>query len=384
MSSPHKVLHAITTTMVGGAEFQLLRLIAASDPEHYQHTVVGLGPEGPLADEMRRAGAEVFSLGLMPQPSALVKGVRQMARIARQVRPQLMQGWMYHANLVSLLAARMAGAGPVIWGVFCSNMEMDKYGLASRTLVKACAITSRQPVAIVSNSYVGVEFHVAQGYPRKTMLVIPNGFDTDSYRPDDGVRAEARAEMGLDEEHLLIGQVARFDPMKDHRSLILAAREVVDAFPAARFVTLGLGMEPDNPALREATEPPLEGHFFLEGRSHDIPRWLKAMDLHVSSSAFGEGLSNAVGEAMACGVPNVVTRVGDSGRLVGDTGLVVPPRDSGALAASIKAVLALDPRERRRLGLAARRRIEQHYSLEVMSRAFDDLYHRFLPPHEDR
>jgi glycosyltransferase involved in cell wall biosynthesis len=263
-------------------------------------------------------------------------------------------------------------------------MELDKYGPATRLLVKGCVAASKQPVAIVSNSYVGVEFHVAQGYPRSTMLVIPNGFDTEHYRPDARARAEVRSGMGLGEEHLLIGQVARFDPMKDHRSLLIAAREVVAEFPLARFVTLGLGMEPGNPHLGAALNPPLEGHFFLEGRRHDVPRWLKAMDLHVSSSAFGEGLSNAVGEAMACGVPNVVTRVGDSGRLVGDTGLVVPPRRPDALAAALKAVLSLSRDERRRLGLEARRRIEEHYSLEVMARAFHDLYHQFLAPDEAR
>lgn len=370
--------------MVGGAEIQLVRLIAASDPDHFQHTVVGLGPEGPLADEMRRAGAEVINLGLAPKASSLVKGVRKLARIIAQVRPQLVQGWMYHANLMGLMAARLARVGPVIWGVFCSNMELDKYGPATRLLVRGCVHTSKQPVAIVSNSYVGVEFHVAQGYPRETMLVIPNGFDTEHYRPDRGVRAEVRAGMGLGEEHLLIGQVARFDPMKDHRSLLIAAREVVEAFPLARFVTLGLDMEPSNPQLRAALTSPLAGHFFLAGRRHDVPQWLKAMDVHVSSSAFGEGLSNAVGEAMACGVPNVVTRVGDSGRLVGDTGLVVPPRNPGALAASLKALLTLDREERRRLGLEARRRIKEHYSLGVMARAFHDLYHKFLAPQEVR
>ncbi|RJX31650.1 MAG: glycosyltransferase [Desulfarculus sp.] len=380
MSRPHRVLHVITTTMVGGAEIQLVRLIAASDPEQFRHTVVGLGPEGPLAEAMRRAGAEVVNLGLEPTVGAVHKGVERLARILRRMRPDLVQGWMYHANLLGLAAARLAGVGPVIWGVFCSNMEMDKYGPSTRLLVKACVLASRQPVAIVSNSYVGVEFHVAQGYPRSTMLVIPNGFDTENYRPDPQVRAELRAELDLNQEHLLIGKVARFDPMKDHRSLLKAAAEVIREFPRARFVTLGLGMEPNNPKLRAAVTPPLAGHFFLEGRRQDVPRWLKALDVHVSSSAFGEGLSNAVGEAMATGVPNVVTRVGDSGRLVGDTGLVVPPRQPMALANSLKAVLSLSTQERRDLGLAARRRIVEKYSLAVMARAFQNLYHRFLLP----
>ncbi|MCB2226134.1 MAG: glycosyltransferase [Desulfarculaceae bacterium] len=378
---PHRILHAITTTMVGGAEIQLVRLVAASDPEHFSHTVVGLGPEGPMAEQMRQAGAEVISLGLEPKPVALLEGVRRLRAIMQDTRPELVQGWMYHANLMALMAARLSGRAPVTWGVFCSNMELAEYRATTRVLVKACAAASRWPVAIVSNSHVGVNFHAAQGYPRKSMLVIPNGFDTEGYRPDPAARAEVRAELGLGEEHLLIGKVARFDPMKDHASLFRAFREVLEQFPNARLVTLGLNMEPGNPALKEALEPPLAGRVILAGRHTGIPRWLEAMDLHVSSSAFGEGMSNAVSEAMACGVPNVVTDVGDSGRLVGETGLVVPPRDSAALAEAIKQVLAMSPDERRALGLSARRRIKEHFSLAAMARAYENLYHRFLPPH---
>jgi glycosyltransferase involved in cell wall biosynthesis len=378
MPLPAKIMHVITTTMVGGAEVQLIRLIAASDPGRFEHTVVGLGLEGPLALPLRQAGAEVISLGLKPAAAALPKGVGQLVRLMGKIRPDLVQGWMYHANLLGLIAARLTGSRPVIWGVFCSDMDMSQYSAGARLLFKACVLTSKQPRAIVSNTHQGVDFHVGLGYPRATQLVIPNGFDTLAFQPDPQARAEVRAELGLGQEHLLVGKVARFDAMKDHQGLLKAFTEVVADYPQARLVTLGLDMVPDNPALKAALEPPLAGKVFLPGRRHDVPRWLQAMDLHVSASAFGEGLSNAVGEAMASGVPNLVTDVGDSARLVGDTGLVVPPGQPQALAGAIEHILAMSPQQRTELGLAARARIEEHYSLAAMAKAYHELYDRVL------
>lgn len=379
MAKPRKIMHVITTTMVGGAEVQLMRLIAASDPGRFEHTVVGLGPEGPLAQSLRQAGAEVISLGLKPTATALPKGVGQLARLIGKIRPDLVQGWMYHANLLGLIAARLTGVRPVLWGVFCSDMDMKQYSLGARLLFKACVLSAKQPGAIVSNSQVGVEFHVGLGYPRDTQLVISNGFDTENYRPDAKARAELRAQLGLSEDQVLIGNVARFDPMKDHAAMLAAAAQVAVEFPQARFITLGLDMEPGNPALAAALAPPLAGRFFLKGSQHDVPRWLAAMDLHLSSSVFGEGFSNTVGEAMAVGLPNVVTDVGDSARLVGDTGLVTASGQPGQLAAALKELLLLSGTERKNLGLLARRRIMENFSLEVMARAYQDLYYRFLP-----
>jgi len=378
MDHPRKILHVITTTMVGGAEMQLARLVAASDPGRYRHLVVGLGPEGPLAQDMRDAGAEVVSLGLAPTPSALPKGVASLVRLIRQQRPALVQGWMYHANLLALIAARLTGARPVTWGVFCSDMDMSQYSRGARLLFRACVHSSRLAAAIVSNTHQGVEFHAGLGYPRDTQLVIANGFDTRGYAPDPMAREQMRRELGLGPEHLLVGKVARFDPMKDHQGLLAAFAQVVEELPQARLACIGLGLEPGNPALAAALGPPLQGKVFLLGRRHDVPRWLQAMDLHVSASAFGEGLSNAVGEAMSAGLPNVVTNVGDSAVLVGDTGRVVTPGRPAALAEAVAAILSLEPAERLALGRAARERIELHYSMRAMARAYHELYEKVL------
>ncbi|MEW5914181.1 MAG: glycosyltransferase [Thermodesulfobacteriota bacterium] len=378
MSQPRKVLHVITTTTVGGAEVQLARLIAASDSRRFRHLVVGLTPEGLLAGEMRRAGAQVLSLDLEPSLHKGVAGLLRLVAIMRNQRPDLVQGWMYHANLLALLASRLAGVRPVIWGLRCSDMNLGLYRQGTRLLVEVCARLSRWPTAIVSNSRRGVEFHLRQGYPAQAMRVIYNGFRIPDMESDRRLAQDLRNRLGLAEDDLLVGHMARFDPMKDHATFLEAATLLARRLRRVHFVLLGLDMAESNPALERVLNLPLAGHCHLLGRQEDVTPWLAAMDLHVSSSAFGEGLSNAVGEAMAAGIPNVVTQVGDNVLLVGDTGRAVPPGRPAELARAMEGILTLPRQERLALGQRARARIQDRFSQQTMACAFDQLYEELL------
>ena len=168
--------------------------------------------------------------------------------------------------------------------------------------------------------------------------------------------------------------VARFDPMKDFPCFLRAAEQTAQKEPRARFVLLGKGVTPDNPALAPASLGALMGRVFLLGRRDDVPRWLNAMDLHVLSSAFGEGLSNALGEAMACGLPNLASDVGDNAFLLGDCGHIVPPGRPEELSGGMLSLLAMEPEKRLALGQKARQRIQNEFSLEKMTTAFEKLY----------
>lgn len=370
----------ITTTTVGGAEVQLARLIQGCDPTRFMHIVVGLSPEGLLADQMHRAGAKVISLGLEPNLWEGAAGLVRLAAIIRQYRPRLVQGWMYHANLMGLLAARLAGSYPVIWGLRCSDMDLYLYRQGTRALVRMCAMLSAWPTAIVSNSQRGVEFHLSQGYPAGKMRVIYNGFRVPATQPDPEVRAAMRRRLGLGPDELLVGHMARFDPMKDHATFMASVEMVARRQRKVHFVLMGLGVDDSNPVFEPSLNLPLAGRCHLLGRQDNEIPWLAAMDMHVSSSAFGEGLSNAVGEAMAMGLPNVVTDVGDNRFLVGDTGLTVPPRRPRKLAQAMLSLLEMPPEQRVAMGQAARRRVREHFSQEVMARAFEEIYQELLDP----
>jgi glycosyltransferase involved in cell wall biosynthesis len=213
------------------------------------------------------------------------------------------------------------------------------------------------------------------GYRADKLRVVPNGFDTDRFRPDAEARAAVRAELGWDEATPVVGLVARFDPQKDHRTFTAAARRVLDDVPDARFVLCGRGVTAENVDLvRLIRAGELQDQVALLGVRDDMPAVTAAFDVAVSSSAFGEAFSIAIGEAMATGVPCVVTDSGNAARLVGDAGRVVPVRDPGALARGIVDLLRLSREERRAMGAQGRTTIVDRYSLASVVRQYEGIY----------
>ena len=368
--APLEICHVITSTRVGGAEVQLLRFLEAAPRERARHQVISLEPLGELAPQLQATGARVSSLELTPGPGALLPGIWALAIRLRQQRPQVVQTWMYHADLLGLLASWGAGRPPVVWSLRCSDLALSP---ATARVVRLCARLSPRARAVVANSQQGRDWHQELGYKNSRLRVIPNGFDCQLFRPDAQARQETRSELGLDEGHLLVGHVARLDPAKDHPCFLAAAAQVASALPQARFVLMGSGITPDNPALAACQEPPLAGRCFLLGRRDDVPRWLAGMDLFVSSS-MSEGFPGAMGEAMACGLPVATTAAGDSALLLGPAGRVCPVGQPSALAQAMLELLSLPAAQRQALGARGRARILEHYAAPVMVRAYLDLY----------
>ena len=371
---PLALCHVITSTRVGGAEAQLLRFLRATPPDRAHQRVISLEPLGSLAPQMEAAGAQVLSLNLRPGPAALLSGVRALASLLRAQPAQVVQTWMYHADLLGLAASRLAGRPPVVWSLRCSDLALSR---STALVVRLCALLSSRAAAVVANSASGLAWHQGLGYRNQRPRMIPNGFDCDLFRPDAQARAQAREELGLGPEHLLVGHVARWDPAKDHANFLAAASQVAQDLPQARFALIGQGTEQGNPALAACQAPALAGRCFLLGQRDDVPRWLAAMDLFVSSSR-SEGFPNAVGEAMACATPVVATDAGDTALILGETGRVVPVGQPQSLAQAMAQVLALPAPERQAMGAQGRRRMEEHYAAPVMVRAYMDLYKEIL------
>ncbi|MGD8562317.1 MAG: glycosyltransferase [Desulfarculaceae bacterium] len=376
MPEPLHLCHVITSTRMGGAETQLLGFIAHTQPQGVKNLVVSLEPKGSLAPTMEAAGAQVQTLDLRPGMGALVQGLglRRLGAILEEHRPRLIQTWMYHADLLGLLASSRTGKPPVVWGLRCSDLDLS---LFTRLVVRTCARLSRRPAAVVANSRAGLTHHQGLGYAPERMRVIPNGFDTKRLRPDPEARAQVRAELGLGEDDLLVGQVANFKPVKDPLGFVTAAALSARETPQAHFMLIGQGMTPANPGLALCRQPPLAGRIHLLGLRDDVPRLLAALDLFVLSSR-SEGFPNVVAEAMAAGLPVVATDAGDCRELLGPAGEVVPPGDPQALSRAMGRLLALAPDERKALGAAARQRIEDHYSLRAMAEAYLSLYEEAL------
>ena len=372
-----KILHLITGLDVGGAETMLHRLTSRMDPVRFSSRAVSLVEPGPMAERIRRAGVPVDSLHMrrgVPSPVGLFR----LVRILRSWRPDVVQTWLYHADLLGLTAARMAfpfGSGPrVVWNIRCAFMALDEYRRLTGLTLKACAALSRLPDCVLTNSVEARRFHRELGYRPKRFEAIPNGFDVERFRPDPAARAAVRAEWGAADDALVVGHVARFDPMKDHAAFAAAAAQAVRRLPQALFVMAGRNVDDANSELtRRMAEAGLDpSRVRLLGERADIERVMAGFDLHVSSS-IGESFPNVVGETMACGVPNVVTDVGDSALLAGDAGAAVPPGDPDALARAV-VELARRPDGLAPLGVAARKRIQADYSLPSVVTRYEALY----------
>jgi glycosyltransferase involved in cell wall biosynthesis len=371
---PAKIFHLITGLNTGGAEISLYRLLAGMDRSRFENRVVSLIPIGPVGEQIRLLDIPVRSLDLKPgraTPAALYK----LSGWLRQERPDVLQTWMYHADLLGILAAGISGTRNVVWNIRNSGMDVSQSGSLLRLVIRACAWLSGSPRAVISNSQAGRDFHARLGYHPRRWVIIPNGIDLSAFKPDPQARLALRRELGLAADTLLIGQIARYHPMKNQAGFLEAAGTLSRHGVQAHFILAGQDVNAENVALAEAIrKEALEGLVHLLGRRDDAARVEASLDILASASSSGEGFPNVVAEAMACGVPCVVTDVGDSAHLVGETGIVVPRRDPGALAAAWEKLAAAGPEKRREIGAAGRRRIGEHFSLDETVSAYQDLY----------
>jgi glycosyltransferase involved in cell wall biosynthesis len=364
-----KVVHVITGLDVGGAETMLYKLVTTA--KAFESEVIAIGGRGPMGDRLRAAGVPVrtLDLRLATAPFAFLRLVRWL----RSSGADVVQTWMYHSDLVGGLAAWMARK-PVVWNLRASRLEKDDVKRSTLSVIKICAKLSRRlPERIVCCSIASEEAHRAAGYAPEKMTVIPNGFDSALFRPDDEARRAIRTEIGVDNQTLLVGLVARFDPLKDHRTFLRAASAVVAADDRVEFVLAGKGVTPDNQTLMSWMDERLRGRIHLLGYRPDVARINATLDVAVCSSST-EGFPNVVGEAMACAVPCAVTDVGDSASIVGETGVAVPPGDPEALARGVLRLLEMPDADRRELGLRARERVSREFALPDVVRRYEALY----------
>lgn len=370
-SKPTTILHLITGLETGGAEQMLARLVTRLDPARYRSVVVSMTGPGTIGPRLVDAGIELLSLGLPPgRPDP--RGLLRLVRIVRAVRPDVLLTWLYHADLLGLLAKPVLGDCRLCWNIRCT--ESLNANVVRRVLVAG----SRVPDAVVVNSTAGQRFHEGIGYRPKRWEMIPNGYDTNVFCRDEGARESLRRELDIAADAVAIGLPARYHPMKDHWTFLAAAARLAAAEPKAVFVLAGTGTEAANCELIDAIATAgLGGRVRLLGNRGDMVRVYSALDIVTLSSAYGEGHPNVLGEAMSCEVVCAATDVGDAAELIGSTGVVVPPGDPAVLAAAWRGLVDLGAAGRRARGAEARERIIQFYDIDAITRRYEALFDSF-------
>jgi glycosyltransferase involved in cell wall biosynthesis len=375
-----RILHIINSFEFGGAEAMLCNLILRTDRTRFEPFVAALINVMSVAAPIKDAGIPVVAMGMkpgIPDP----RGVARLSRHVRRTRPDVIQCWMDHSNLLGGLAAHLASRAPVIWGIHHSNHVRELTKRTTLLTLGACALLSKRiPAKIVYCSEHSRKLYTQRGFAAEKAVTIPNGFDTARFRPDPAARLSVRQELGLDPLTPLIGLAARFDPFKDHANFLRAAAIVSKSHAHAHFLLCGAHVDSANAQLTRLIESlGLADRCHLLGPRRDVPRLFAALDVAASSS-ISEAFPLAIGEAMACGVPCVATDVGDSALMIGQTGKIVPAKDSDALAKALNELLALTPQVRINLGSIARARVCDLFDLEAVSARYHDLYTQVQRP----
>jgi len=367
-----RVVHVITDLDVGGAEMTLARLVARPNPHSAAVAVIALGSRGPLAARIEAAGVPVFALGIRAGAS-MAGALWRLVSVLRRFRPDVVQTWLYHADLAGLVAGTLARVPHIVWNIRCAELDPRDHPRSLPPLLRALAVMSGRPAAVVCNSEAGRRAHERLGYTPRRWEIIANGCDTDTFHPRADAGRHLRRELGVEANARVVGLLARFHPMKDHITFLEAAKLITASRPDVHFVAAGRGV-PEAGAIEQwLTRSRMPGHVHLLPEQPEPSRFLAGLDVAVSSS-YGEAFPNVVAEAMACGTSCVATDVGESARIIGNAGIVVPPRDPAALAAAVVRLVDLDGAAREALQSAARQRIVSNFSIDRAAARFDELY----------
>jgi glycosyltransferase involved in cell wall biosynthesis len=361
-----KLVLLIRSLGVGGAERQLVALAANLDRNIFDLTVLTLYSGGELLEELTRAGVPVVSLNKKGRWDLWSVTV-QLVRVLCKLQPNILHSYLTGQNVLAVMASAALPKTRIVWGVRASKLDSRHRDWLSLVNCRLELWLSRFPDLVISNSVAAKNYHLAAGFAGAPVVVIPNGIDTERFVPDRQSGLRCRALWRVPDDSFVVGLVGRLDRLKDHGTFLRAAAIFARNQADAKFVCIGGGPDDYLAELHQVTaQLGLSNRVLWLGSLNDMCSAYNALDICCSSS-FGESLPNAIAEAMACAVPCVVTDVGDSALVVGDTGVVVPPRNPQALAAGWVALadrMTQDPQ----LGNAARARIESRLSLSALIR----------------
>jgi glycosyltransferase involved in cell wall biosynthesis len=376
------VLHFIPSVGGGGAESMLINLVEAMNGSGWRTVVVAVDAR-PWPARAARLREITHAFHDLESPALLHAPVqRRLRSVIRAVKPDVVQTWMHHADLIGGLNARLAGVRNVVWGIHCRETHRNPGDGALKTSLFRSALSLLShvvPRRIVSCSSAAIEDHAARGYPRRKMRWIPNGICTRTFSPPADGGLAARRELNLPDEVPIVGFAGRFHEMKQLGVFFQAAALLQARMPRVHFALCGGTVENLDDAAREAlaTLPrPGQAHF-MPFRA-DMARFYPALSLF-SLSSRTEACPMTLLEAMSCGVPCAATDAGDCAALLGDAACVAPVGDAAALARAWENILKAGADERAATREALKHRVEENFSIARAARDYAALYTSFLP-----
>ena len=367
-----KIVHIITGLNNGGAEMMLYKLLLNIDKSKYNIEVISMTDDGVFADKIRELDIKVTSLN-MKRGIPSLRGIFKSVQIVKG--SDFVQTWMYHADLFGFIVCKIAGIKNIIWGIHHSNLDKDKNKRLVLIIAKINSYLSRYTYKIVSCSNYATNIHVSSGYDQSKFVNIPNGFDLDLYFKVKNAKEDLCNELNIDKDSKIICHVARWDILKDYKTLIKSLSIVNEKYNNIKFILCGPNIDNDNEELSNMLKNKgINEDTLLLGRRTDIPKIMSASDILVLSSS-GEAFPNVIGEAMACETPCVVTDVGDCKFIVDKYGAIAEKQNPKSLAIAIESILDLSNDEIEELGKNARNRVINNFDIHTVVKMYVKLYY---------
>ena len=369
-----KIIHIITGLSIGGAEQALYNLLKGGLAERFDNCVISLRDKGPMGLKISLLGVPVIALNMHAKKLPLT-GLVKLIRIIREFSPDLIQGWMYHGNLIGSFSRVVAPGKPaLVWNVRHSLSDLSQEKITTQQVIRINRWFSFGADVILYNSHRSREQHEIFGFSKVGAKVIPNGIDTHIFSFSSKDRKYIRSKLDIPENACVVGHMARLHPMKDHATFMQAAKSLSYRYQNLYFLLSGRDVSFDNIMLSQELSSQVRHRFYFLGERNDVHKLMSAIDIFCLSSAWGEGFPNVLGEAMATSIPCVATDIGDSSLVVNKTGIIVPPCDVNALEEGIESLLTMSSEDRISLGRSALERIEINYKLSKIVEKYASLY----------
>lgn len=365
-----KIVHLINTLDAGGAEKMLYKLINYTDKKKHNVEVISLTDLGKYGPALIEKGIKVHTLN-MRRGFPSFKAIYKARKIVNG--KDILQSWMYHSDLLALILYKTTSVKKLIWGIRNSDLSPDNNKKSTLFIAKVNSIFSKIPDLVISCSQEGIKTHTKYGYNSINMALIPNGFEL-----EDNINNQIESKMIFNEEKKTIIHVGRWDKLKDHETFFHSIKELSKIRNDFNIILCGIGINDDNKELVKLIEKyGVKEYITLLGERNDVPDLLRISKVFVSSS-IGEGFSNVIGEAMISGTLCVVTDVGDSAYIVGDTGIIVKPKDYITMSKAIDEILNMKVTDYNLKSKKAKLRINENFDIKKIANQYENHYEELV------
>ena len=367
-----KIVHIISGLKSGGAERSLFNVCNSNISDYFIQSVICLGDKAIYGDKLEELGVEVYYLNFKNNNKLFA--FINFKNIIKKISPDIVQGWMTHGNFASVLAYFILSGRPsLFWNIRQTVYKLKHEYILTRFLFLINILLSRIPNGIISNAKISIKQLVKFGYKNDSFILIPNGFDTNYWKPDHNLRQIERNKLKFNENDFVLGYVGRYHPLKNIKFLLESFHKLSQQNSKIKLVIVGQNLNNYNIDEKSIIDMNPQNQILIIDNTEDVKKYYNIFDLLILCSAWGEGFPNVLGEAMSSELCCIATPVGDTPDILEDVGYLVPLDDVDFLIEKVKNCMD-NPEELNKLGRKARIKILNQYSMEKTINSYLNIY----------